>query len=696
MSSAESAPPPPRPRRSWDLSYRARLMAGVCGLVLVTGAAVTWLAYRSARSTTEVLVDSFFREVSAHAATHTRGFVLRAGPLVESLQRLGDKGLALDDSDRLATQLLAFLESNPGLTWVNYGDEDGTFTGVYRTDQGGVRVNQSRIVDGHTRLVEHDVLPDGSWRPARRDDDSGYDPRTRPWYRKARDEGRAVWLPPYVFYNQGVPGVSCAAPVRDGAGRLRGVFSADFDLNDLSDFVTGLAVSEHSKVFLFTADGTLLAYPGEHVVRVDGQRGAGKLLTLADTGDALVDAYRKNLRPEHLRPGARDAFHFFDFRHDGTEYLASATTFRVGDDLVWMVGVVAPKDDFLAGVWRSQGLALAVAAAALLVAVLLAAALARRVSGPVQALIGFMGRVGDGDLDARADLGGSREFRRLSDALNRMIADLRDRLRLRHSLDIAMEVQQRLLPGRPPCVRGLDVAGHSTYCDETGGDYYDFLVLDEAAPDRLLVALGDVMGHGVAAALVMAGTRAVVRDRAGSAGSLAELIRRLNRLLTRDLDGTRFMTMHLSIVDARAATFRWVSAGHDPALIYDPAADRFEEINEAGLPLGIMEEAEYAEHTYGPLRPGQVITVGTDGVWESPNAAGEQFGKERLREVIRRSAAGTAEEISRAIRDRLAAFRGDSRQLDDVTFVVVKAVPVAAPQAAAPAPAREAAVPGGP
>src|SRR5207248_2209152 len=114
--------------------------------------------------------------------------------------------------------------------------------------------------------------------------------------------------------------------------------------------------------------------------------------------------------------------------------------------------------------------------------------------------IAFMNRVGGGDLEAKAAFGGSREFRDLAEALNRMIADLRDRLRLRHSLQVATEVQQRLLPQGPPRVRGLDIAGHSTYCDETGGDYYDFLLLEEAAPDTVLVALGDVMGHGVAAA----------------------------------------------------------------------------------------------------------------------------------------------------------------------------------------------------
>src|SRR5262249_21762487 len=182
-------------------------------------------------------------------------------------------------------------------------------------------------------------------------------------------------------------------------------------------------------------------------------------------------------------------------------------------------------------VWRTPSYALAAAAAAVLAAVLLAFALANAVSRPVLALTSFVRRVGTGDLEATAEIGGGREFRELSTALNRMIADLRDRLRLRHSLDPAMQVQQQLLPRKSPSVPGLDVAGHSTYCDETGGAYYDFLVLDEAVGGGLMFALGDVMGHGVAAALVMAGVRAVLRDRAVEPGGLADLMCRLNRLL---------------------------------------------------------------------------------------------------------------------------------------------------------------------
>src|SRR5262249_20208746 len=162
--------------------------------------------------------------------------------------------------------------------------------------------------------------------------------------------------------------------------------------------------------------------------------------------------------------------------------------------------------------------------------------------------------------------------------------------------------------------------------------------------------------------LVMAGVRAVLRDRAAG-GSLAELMSRLNQVIAADHHGDRFMTMHLSVIEGGTRTMRWVSAGHDPAIVFDPSADRFEEVGEGELPLGIMDDTAYSEQTAGPFRPGQVILIGTDGVWEMPDVKGEQFGKDRLRDAIRESAAKSAADISQTIRDRLAAFRGDAKQV---------------------------------
>ena len=240
-----------------------------------------------------------------------------------------------------------------------------------------------------------------------------------------------------------------------------------------------------------------------------------------------------------------------------------------------------------------------------------------------------------------------------------------------------MEVQQRLLPNKPPLVEGLDIAGHSTYCDQTGGDYFDYLVLEKTAPHKLLLAMGDVMGHGVAAALVMAGAGAVLHDRADTTDTLPNLVGRLNRRLAADHEGNRFMTMHLGILDSQTGMYRWVSAGHDPAILYDPTGDRFDEIDAGDMALGIVEELQYSEHSIGPLKRGQVIFVGTDGVWEMPNSRNEPFGKERLRQILRTTATESAEQIAEVVREELLGFRGKVNPVDDITFVIVKYVPTA-------------------
>jgi sigma-B regulation protein RsbU (phosphoserine phosphatase) len=194
-----------------------------------------------------------------------------------------------------------------------------------------------------------------------------------------------------------------------------------------------------------------------------------------------------------------------------------------------------------------------------------------------------------------------------------------------------MDVQQRLLPSAPPEVQSLDIAGHSTYCDETGGDYYDFLVVDRASPGTVMIAMGDVMGHGVAAALVMAGVRAVLRDRADMKTlNLAELTGRLNDLLHADLGGSRFMTLYLAVVDGPSRAMRWCSAGHDPAIVYDPERNSFEEVDEAGFPLGVVEGADgYVEAKIDALAPGAIVFIGTDGIWETQNSAENSTGRIR-------------------------------------------------------------------
>ena len=208
-----------------------------------------------------------------------------------------------------------------------------------------------------------------------------------------------------------------------------------------------------------------------------------------------------------------------------------------------------------------------------------------------------------------------------------------------------MEVQQNLLPGVPPRVKGFQVAGRSIYSDQTGGDYYDFLVLNGDRPHCLGVAIGDVTGHGIAAALLMTTARAMVRSLACGPGRMAEMISVVNQRLTDDTYAGRFMTLFYLVIDVDRRSLHWVASGHDPAVVYDPDQDLFEEMSGSDIPLGINPDWKFKEFSRSDWSPGQFIVLGTDGIWESRNPQGEMFGKEALNRIIRDSAQGSAEDL---------------------------------------------------
>ena len=168
--------------------------------------------------------------------------------------------------------------------------------------------------------------------------------------------------------------------------------------------------------------------------------------------------------------------------------------------------------------------------AAVLATLLLGFTLASVFVRPIFQLVDHVRRIGGGNLDEQLHLGYAPEFVQLSEEINAMTEGLRDRMRMRHSLALAREVQQSLLPSETPKLKGLDISGHSTYCDETGGDYYDFLDVAGLSENSVAIALGDVMGHGVAAAMLMATARGVLRSRCQEPGSLSDLLNHMNQI----------------------------------------------------------------------------------------------------------------------------------------------------------------------
>ena len=208
---------------------------------------------------------------------------------------------------------------------------------------------------------------------------------------------------------------------------------------------------------------------------------------------------------------------------------------------------------------------------------------------------------------------------------------------------------------------------------EIGGDYFDFLEQKDYPNAPLSIVIGDIAGHGVDAALLMTTARAFLRMRASQSGNISEIITEMNRHLALDvLDTGRFMTLMYLAIDPQNEHLQWVRAGHDPAVIYDPIKNKFEELAGTGIALGVDEDFKYKENSKTGIAEGQIIAIGTDGIWESYNSDGEMFGKERFRDIIRQNSQARAGEILDAVYYESNQFAKGLKSEDDITLVVAK------------------------
>ena len=283
-------------------------------------------------------------------------------------------------------------------------------------------------------------------------------------------------------------------------------------------------------------------------------------------------------------------------------------------------------------------------------------------------------RIAGGDFGETLPVKTQDEIGELTRSFNAMTLQLEDRMRLKEALDLAMEVQQNLLPQKFVAIEGLDIAGKCIYCDETGGDYFDFLSFNELGHGQIGIAVGDVVGHGIAAALLMTTARALLRCRASQPGSLSQMINDVNRILCLDTsESGSFMTLFFMLIDPLKKELQWVRAGHDPAIVYDSAMDSFNELKGKGTAIGIDDQWSFQDYQSN-WESGQIMLIGTDGIWETANNADEQFGKERVKEIIRQNQKSSAQDILHAVTDRLATFRQNNTPQDDITLVVIKFV----------------------
>ena len=312
------------------------------------------------------------------------------------------------------------------------------------------------------------------------------------------------------------------------------------------------------------------------------------------------------------------------------------------------------------------------AASFVFIGIFLTVLVSRNLALPFAEIIQTLRGVRNGQFDKKVRVTTNDEIGYTGDVINEMTEGLKERDRMRQSLGLAMDVQQHLLPRRDPTVQGLDIAGKSIYCEETGGDYFDYLEDGKNKKGKIKVVVGDVSDHGIPSALLMTTARAFLRQRAASPGKLNQIVADVNRQIATDVEESgQFMTLFICEIDRRNQIIRWVNAGHDPAVIFDQSTGDFDELSGHALPLGVSEKAAYQEYQR-KIQPGQIILIGTDGIWESQNGRREMFGKKRFRDLIRAHAGEPAKDILQSVITNLDEFRHPFEKEDDVTLVVIK------------------------
>lgn len=500
-----------------------------------------------------------------------------------------------------------------------------------------------------------------------------YDPRNRPWYVRAKQEGVVTWGSPIVDPTTNQLTFSLSAPIYNAQGKFVGASGIDVLIPNV------LLEGEISSQWSHEMRSFLLG-------RSDIPNGNQHHWVLSKTNKNKLDHSNYDTGMFWVKE-QQDFFTLVD--KIGNRQSGSLEMQYMGVDSFWSFAEVFPGLYFVIIAPTSMVMELPVAVGekfsdytrtlkivstlAVILVVFVIAALAFFISRSntrnIMSIVNGFNGLEQGDYSVRLSLKFNDERDLIVDTFNQIVPKMEEHLRMSRALGIAKEVQQSLLPAEDPDIQGYDIAGTSVYCEETGGDYYDFIRINE---DRLAVVVGDVSGHGVSSALLMATARGLVMLRASMPGPAASIINDVNKHLSLDTSQTgNFMTFFYCEFTTGEQGIRWVRAGHDPALIYDPESERFDELKGTGVAFGLDYTFEYEEFQR-PLSRDQIILIGTDGIWEMRNSGNEMFGKERLMDIIRNNSRCTSQELLKIITEKLQQFRGSMDLEDDVTMVVVK------------------------
>ena len=515
-----------------------------------------------------------------------------------------------------------------------------------------------------------------------------YDPRTRDWFTEAKTSPSVVWSEPYVDAAGHGLIVTSSRAVQTKYGIW--VIASDITIDTIKREIMSLSLDGTGYAVLMDSRGNIISRPGLSAGNTTWDEAFANENVFDSPNPALVKIGRKMVAGQS---GVESIW-----LEDREVYVAYAPV----SSLNWSFAISMPASEIIAPAKKTEGEILSATRSSsehidaqaerirdifvglfcilLIIVILLSVMLAKIITRPVEILREGTVAIGKGDLDYHLTIETGDEFEALAHSFNTMAGDLKKNIehlrrttaekeRYAKEMEIAKEIQDNFLPESPPAIPGIEMAAATFPAMEIGGDLYDFIPVKG---NRWGIAIADVSGKGVSAALFMALSRTLIRITGSAEADPSVVLQQANRLIFEDGRSSMFITVFYGVLDPEKMTFTYGNAGHNPPLLVrgDPPEIRILEDGRC-IALGVVPEIKIAPGELD-LQPGDLIVMYTDGVTEAFNPRDEEFGEVRLTDFIRNHRDAPVQEIIDDLIAELRTFFGNAPQSDDITLVVIR------------------------
>lgn len=379
-------------------SLAALLAFGLAGLQFIAVLLVVLSSYLTSERTLLNHARALLTDVGMNATEHTKGFLDPARGAAELAARLAQHRVVASDNTVLLEQFLfQQLRVTPNFSGLYYGDQDGNFVYIMRTDGPGpfrskiVQTSPERSVKLMWRNEDFSIVHSAT------DPEDTFDPRTRPWYQRAHEKMTTIWTEPYIFFSARAPGITLASPVFGNDGSIRGVVGVDIEISSISEFLSRLRIGLSSKALMINENGDVIAHPKLDLIRTENSDGSLRFTQINELDDPIARAaFGTTGAAMSDTPSRRATFTEFEF--EGAAYVAGVMPV-ISEELPWTIAVYAPENDFIGEIKKNRADNIWIAALVAVITGLIGLALANFIHRPVRAFAVRSALISQGEID---------------------------------------------------------------------------------------------------------------------------------------------------------------------------------------------------------------------------------------------------------------------------------------------------------